>query len=467
MRADDSGLQVTGGQGGVGAALEDLSAAAARLVETAAETAEAAVAVLRVATSPAVLLAALLRPVEGAQLEAGLVDLAGPRGLGGEAVALGALASALRCCVLAYAAGERGVAQLVESVQDTAVWVVSRQLPWLATGALALEAAGVDVAGAADHAAFVAPSLVDLVGGVEGAVAGPATPLDYEDALVLLARAGATTGRLSEAGRAVLADPRPPTAGARAPTSVADLVGAQLGLGQSSAGPSRVRIVQVPQPDGSSAWVAIIPGTQDWAPRAGANPSDVTSDLLLMAGESTLLAAGVTQALEKAQAQAGRAGLGEPVLLAGHSQGGIAAAALAADPGFRRRHPVGAVVTSGAPIARMGLPPQVSVLALEHSQDPVPRLEGTPNPDRRSWVTVTREVGADLTADPRASRAHDARLYLATARSVDQSSSASVRAARQGSAPFLCGDANGPAVIRDYSLRRVPAPQVLVARSAG
>ena len=176
-----------------------------------------------------------------------------------------------------------------------------------------------------------------------------------------------------------------------------------------------------PSPTGPSAWVAIIPGTQDWAPRAGANPSDVTSDLLLMAGESTLLAGGVTQALEKAQAQAGRAGLAEPVLLAGHSQGGIAAAALAADPGFRRRHPVGAVVTSGAPIARMALPPQVSVLALEHAQDPVPRLEGTPNPDRRSWVTVTRDVGADLTADPRASRAHDARLYLATARSVDQS----------------------------------------------
>jgi hypothetical protein len=94
--ADDSGLEVTGGQGGVGAALEDLSAAAARLVETAAETAEAAVAVLRVATSPAVLLAALLRPVEGALLETGLADLAGPRGLAGEAVALRALASALR-----------------------------------------------------------------------------------------------------------------------------------------------------------------------------------------------------------------------------------------------------------------------------------------------------------------------------------------------------------------------------------
>ena len=156
----------------------------------------------------------------------------------GRPCALRALASALRCCVLAYVAGERGVAQLVESVQDTAVWVVSRQLPWLTTGALALERAGVDVAGAADHAAFVAPSLVDLAGGVEGAVAGPATPLDYEDALVLLARAGATTGRLSEAGRAVVADPRQPTAGARAPTSARRFVGAQLGLGQVSAGPS-------------------------------------------------------------------------------------------------------------------------------------------------------------------------------------------------------------------------------------
>ena len=88
----------------------------------------------------------------------------------------------------------------------------------------------------------------------------------------------------------------------------------------------------------------------------------------------------MTQALEKAQAQAGRAGLAEPVLLAGHSQGGIAAAALAADPGFRRRHPVGAVVTSGAPIARMALPPQVSVLALEHAPGPRAQARGHAEP---------------------------------------------------------------------------------------
>jgi pimeloyl-ACP methyl ester carboxylesterase len=214
-----------------------------------------------------------------------------------------------------------------------------------------------------------------------------------------------------------------------------------------------VRVLQVPQRDGSSAWVAVIPGTQAWSPRAGANPFDLTSDVLLLAQRQTLLAAGVERALTLAQRDAGRAGRSDPVMLAGHSQGGIVAAALAADDGFRARHRVTHVVTTGAPVARLALPPTVSVLSLEHTQDVVPRLEGRPNADRRSHVTVTRDLRGDPEVAGRAAAAHSTAAYIATAAQADRAGSASLSAWREGAAAFL-GDGSSSAQVRDYRVWR-------------
>jgi pimeloyl-ACP methyl ester carboxylesterase len=140
------------------------------------------------------------------------------------------------------------------------------------------------------------------------------------------------------------------------------------------------------------------------------------------------------------------------VLLAGHSQGGIVAAALAADSGFRRRQRVTHVVTSGAPVARMPVPPGVSVLSLEHRQDAVPRLEGERNADRRDWVTVTRDLRGSGVGTSSAS--HASTRYRETAALADASGSRSVRAWRAGSTPFLAGDTNGMATVRDYLVVR-------------
>ncbi|MFV0408102.1 MAG: hypothetical protein ACK5LN_15000 [Propioniciclava sp.] len=60
--------------------------------------------------------------------------------------------------------------------------------------------------------------------------------------------------------------------------------------------------------------------------------------------------------------------LGRPrVLLAGQSQGGIHAAAVAANPEFAGRYQVDAVVTWGSPIDTIDVPESVPVLAIEHS----------------------------------------------------------------------------------------------------
>jgi hypothetical protein len=447
------GVDVTGGPGGVGAALEDLTAAAARLGETSGRVADVTGALLRAGAAPELVTATPAAPVEVARVVGELAALTGLTGLPADSAALLALAVGVRSAVTAYAAAEQAAALLVESAQDTVVLALSRQPAGLVGAAVVAQGAGLDVAEVVDRVGFAAPWLADLAGGVEGLVAGPLTPADYEDGLGLLVAAGASRGWLTEAGRGLRVDAVGASATGPPPRGLADLVATQAELDNPGSGPDRVRVLQVPQRDGSSTWVAVLPGTQAWSPRAGANPFDLTSDVLLLAQRQTLLAAGVERALTLAQRDAGRAGRSDPVMLAGHSQGGIVAAALAADDGFRARHRVTHVVTTGAPVARLALPPTVSVLSLEHTQDVVPRLEGRPNADRRSHVTVTRDLRGDPVVAGRAAAAHSTAAYIATAEQADRAGSASLSAWREGAAAFL-GDGSSSAQVRDYRVWR-------------
>ena len=271
----------------------------------------------------------------------------------------------------------------------------------------------------------------------------------------MLGDAAESLGLLSDAGRArVLPEPMPRT-GAAAPTSVAELARGQLNLSDTDDYPGHVRVIEVPQPGGGSAWLVEISGTQVWDPRAGTNPHDVTTDVRLMARESTVLAAGVEQALRQAQAASGRDCQSRP------------GAAERPQPGWDRRggpglvapfaaqHRVTHVVTMGSPVARMPVPRDVQVLSLEHHQDPVPRLEGRLNPDRRSWVTVTRDLHGDSDGVETGTGAHATEEYAETAAAVDSSTDPSIRDWRQGSRQFFEPRPGASPVVRDYRIERI------------
>jgi hypothetical protein len=231
-------------------------------------------------------------------------------------------------------------------------------------------------------------------------------------------------------GGAVVAVPGPPVP-VRPPAGVADVLERVFRCypdAGAGAAPGTVRVEGVRGADGRRAWVVEIPGTQDWSPLSGSNPADVTADVATMAGASTALSATVTRGLEVAGAAPG-----EPVLLAGHSLGGMVAAALAADAAFTRRFRVTHVVTAGSPVGPVAVPPGVAVLTLEHADDLVPALDGTPNPDRPDWVTVRQAP----TVGRHPARAHDARGYVDTAALVDVSADASLRSWRAGLGAFL------------------------------
>jgi pimeloyl-ACP methyl ester carboxylesterase len=168
--------------------------------------------------------------------------------------------------------------------------------------------------------------------------------------------------------------------------------------------------------------------------------------------------AAVTQAMELAGVQPG-----QPVLLNGHSQGGVAAAALAADPTFMKRFKVTHVVSAGSPIARFNVPDSVKVLSLENVQDLVPRTEALDNPDRPNWTTLTRDVGPEMAKysakqrqagedlDPIAP--HSGGDYVRTAKLADESKDPSVVEFRRGVAGFLEGNATA----EDFHIQRTSA----------
>ncbi|WP_028050726.1 hypothetical protein [Cellulomonas sp. URHD0024] len=236
-----------------------------------------------------------------------------------------------------------------------------------------------------------------------------------------------------------------------APTSVEGIFLEQYDLYRDEQPDNRgeVQVVTRTQPDGTVTHIVQIPGTEEWSGERGANPFDLTSNLQLMAGHDTLVAREVAAAMDAAGIRPG-----EPVMLTGHSQGGIIAASLAADPAFRARYDVEAVVTGGSPIARFDIPPSVSVLALEHNQDVVPMLDGHENPDRPNVVTVNRDVpesrltvatpyshGGTAELDPGPTAAHDNRLYAQTGALVDSSTDPSVAAWRSDTEKFFGGSA--------------------------
>lgn len=267
--------------------------------------------------------------------------------------------------------------------------------------------------------------------------------------VVLLTMQARMVGLLRD-GRAAPAEPAPVDAASRVRIhDLASLVTSQSLL----SGGSTVRVVQVPQPDGTAAWIVQIPGTVSWSPLAGEMPNDLTADLELLAGRAAALTVGVVDALRQAQRAAGREGHGDPVMLTGHSLGGIAAAAIAGTPSAREGLNITHVVTVGSPVAHLSVPDDVEVLSLVHTGDVVPHADLAANPDRLTWTTVHRDVSG-----------HAALAYRETSRlasmAIQAGSEPSLTRWASTATPFLGRQASpleGPSAqrVRDYRVSRV------------
>lgn len=224
---------------------------------------------------------------------------------------------------------------------------------------------------------------------------------------------------------------------------VADLMTGIGDLYEAQAVPEgTVRVDRITTAEGQTFWQVYIPGTQTQtenvplplvaAPGLLAHgmrntvandvPQDWATNLNAFAGMPSSVENGVVQALEDAGV-----GEGEPVLFAGHSQGAMIAMSLASDTRIRTQYDVESVVTFGGPVGHMQVPPDVSVLNVEHRGDLVAGLENTPNPVEPNRFTVRRDLAAS--ADPADAdvnsvvQAHDIPAYVRTAGLIDQADS--------------------------------------------
>ena len=419
------GFTVRGGAGGIEARYDDLALLGRLYASTGDRLAGWAWEDKLVAADGDLLASAVLAPATFAAAEAAVLEATvGPRGLAVRAAALAAESVCFRACVDLYRTADEARHAALEALHYGLGHVVGVELPGalLAGGAAyaGLRAGGVEdeemIGWLEDHPGVVETSVGAGGGLLDGLAVGALTA----PAMAALGLTGfhADTGAAADdlgdllfgsyAGE--LAQDFPTDAcSLDAPHDVGDLLD---DLGQVVEQPDGVLAVEtLTGPDGGVRHVVHLPGTDDFL--AEDTVRNLGSNLSLVAGEDTAYGDAVGQALAAAGV-----GAGEPVMLVGHSQGGMQAAALAADPGFP--FDVTHVVTAGSPVATAGIPADVTVLSLENTGDVVPLLDGEPNADSAHHTTVQADLhSGSFGAEP--GQNHSLEVYGDLAAAVDAS----------------------------------------------
>jgi len=189
-------------------------------------------------------------------------------------------------------------------------------------------------------------------------------------------------------------------------------------LGGPDGAPERtvVKITRLVAEDGTVRWRAVLPSTREWATGILGHDDGATNDL--DSNLALMLAPALPTQYERAVLDALRAAGAtpdDPVMLVGFSQGGIVAGHLAA---YNRDLAWDAIIVAGAPIDNMPIPPDVTVVSVQHLGDPVPALDtaigGTGSPrERPNWTTIT---APSVAPGDRIGSTHDARRYSETLR---------------------------------------------------
>lgn len=486
------GITISGGAGGTTAQLAELDAIAGALVAAACALEAAVGARARLAAAAGPRAGQALAPFDGGR---GLAACQGEaRGLGervrrAEATYYDADAqSAARMRTVAAhvgsALGEQGPTSLLWIVGGAVVvgglWLNARfwrgtptpqgvVLRWLGSPGIAGRDDWLGAVGRTMEGDGILPRLplIDRTA-TEGLLSGvgayvwallPGRGLVWADpvppAADLIAGAARLTGgdtRLVVVPRLAAQSSRPPRTEADLLRQVADLYpGPGDGDGPDVA---EVSVQRLDHADGTRSWVVAVPGTEEWK-LGGANPLDGLTDV-------QLVGTGIDDATALTVRAMTQSGIrpGEPVLIAGHSAGGMVAGRIASDPVLAQHFDIAAVVTAGSATAGYDIPATTAALHLEHVQDVVPGLRGRPNPDELNRTTVVRdlpplpEAGPWCVADESAAHAIDRYVQTAELLPGDDPSVAGFRAAQ---ATVLGDDVVG-ATTRTFSGYRVPEP---------
>lgn len=418
-------LRVSGGAGGVEARLEDLAAMGDLTDDVAGNTLSIAMSCQKYLVEPNVIASALLNPGGAARFETAMLGaLDGPTGLAATSAAIGMRALTLQATSEAYHQVDTLNARAIDAIR----WMEGAALatnPATAAGLGGAIAADVYLNYDGDWQRYLVehPGMVDqLLGMSPGAISALGLPTDLAT-LMDLAAAAYPDGepKLTDNG----IDPR----GSTVPHGLGDIVD---GLDYRNETDSNIDVRKVVGPDGKIAYIVDIPGTKVWNLPGGdgGSANDFGTNIDAMAGNETVLQKGVQDAMR-------RAGIGpnDPVMLVGHSQGGMVAARAANDFVASGEFNVTHVVTAGSPIARMSIPDHVQVLSLENNGDIVPHLDASENPASDNRTTVKFDNQSGTVVGNHAIGGN----YTEAARQLDSSTDPSVRRFRDSATVFTGG----------------------------
>ncbi|MFC5285668.1 hypothetical protein ACFPM7_01270 [Actinokineospora guangxiensis] len=430
-------LTVAGGAGGTEAQYEDLAAMGDLTDDVAGQTLTIAMASHGHLVDPNVLASGLLNPAGVVRFEASMLGaLDGPSGLTATSAAIGLRGLALQATNQAYQITDDLNAKALEAGR----WLMGAAVTTpaglaAAGGTAALIAADImlNYDGDAQRWLVEHPGMVDTVLGMSpGTLSALGLPTDMATLTDLVAAAYPD-------GDPALDPPlgQPPVLdqsafGTTPPSGLGDLVD---GLNHRNETDANIDVKRVVGPDGSVSYIVDIPGTKVWnlPGQDGGSANDFGTNVDAMAGNETVLQEGIEEALRAAGVPADA-----PIMLVGHSQGGIVAAQAAgslANPETGVPYNVTHVVTAGSPVGNIDVPDNVQVLSLENSGDIVPHLDARDNPNSDNRVTVTFDNQTGTVGGNHGIGGN----YTDAARQLDQSSDPSVRRFIESAGGFLGG----------------------------
>ncbi len=380
---------------------------------------------------PDVIASAVLDPAGAAKFEAAiLAALDGPSGLAATSVTIGLRGAAFRATAAAYQMTDELNAKAIDAVR----WMEGHTLP-VDAGVGGLVAADVYLRYDGDWGRYLVnhPGMIDqIIGMSPGMLSALGLPTTQAGLTALLAR--------SYPDRAyTVTDMGLDGSRTTPPRTLKNLLDELARRDNTSAldhekrpiGPN-IDVRKVISPDGKISYIVDIPGTKIWdlPGEDKGSVNDLGTNLNAMAGNPTVLENGVRDALRQAGV-----GPSDPVMLVGHSQGGIVAARAANDFVTSGQYNVTHVVTAGSPIGRIPIPDTVQVLSLENSGDIVPHLDASDNPATTNRTTVTFDNQAGSVGVN-----HElAGNYVTAAGQLDSSTNPSVQEFRNSASNFLNG----------------------------
>ncbi len=441
-----SNIEVEGGAGGFEAKYEDLAAMGDFTGEVAEDTLKIAAAGHKFLVEPDVLASSLLNPGGVVKFEAAMaVALDGPNGLTVTSAGIGLRGEALKATRIAYEMAD----ELAAKGLDASRWFAGLAVAANPVGAALIGGGAIAADVYANYGGDWQKWLVDHPGAVDtligmspGMLSALGIPVDLATTLDLLGATypdgEAVTTRVGEAHHY------------GAPDNLQDLMDGlakrNAGTDAGDPGPSNIDVKIIKDINGNvTGYVVDVPGTKNWnAPWNSQSANDTGVNVDAMAGNNTVLQQGIQDALRKAGALDSPA----PVMLVGHSQGGIVAAQATSGliaNGYNVTH----VVTAGSPVGRIDVPSNVQMLSLENRNDIVPHLDAGDNPGSPNRTTVTFENQTGTVSGNHSIEKN----YTAAAGLLDNGSDPSVNRFKESASVFFGGDDTN-SVTQNYQVAR-------------